>query len=226
MATYEQVSNAGDLAGQNVYKAVFATEDCSDMPQLQSWDDEDMDTVASESLQGTTNNGGDSQMAAVHVTNVDPGVNWATGLAGVDGGGVIQGGGFRANRLRGEEQYLLLGDGADVPPIANGERMFNIGFAVHDDSTPGTSGHRPVLAIKTFYAGAAPDVGFWYNRGTEGVPDWVQMTHADKGTPMAIGLLNTIHATGPNTTTLALDPVTKPGSGEKWAEEQWIQTAL
>jgi hypothetical protein len=43
---------------------------------------------------------------------------------------------------------------------------------------------------------------------------------------MAMGVKNTIHATGPGTTTLSLDPVTKPGSGEKWAEEQWVLTAL
>ena len=225
MATYEQVANAGDEAGQNVYKVLFATEDCSDMPQLQAWDDEDMDGVAVESLQGTTNNLGESQVVAAHTSNFDPGAGWAP-TAGVAGGGDIQGGGFRANRLRGEEQYLLLGDVADIAPVAGEERSFNVAFAVHDDSTPGTAGHRPILAVKTFYAGAAPDVDFHYNKGTEGTPDWVAMTSEAKGTPMSISVLNTIHATGPNTTTLALDPVTKPGSGEKFAEEQWIQTAL
>jgi hypothetical protein len=52
------------------------------------------------------------------------------------------------------------------------------------------------------------------------------MTKEVKGTPMAIGVKNTIHATGPATTTTALDPVTKPGSGEGFADEQWVQTAL
>ena len=226
MATYEQVTNAGNLAGQNVFKARFGVEPCSDTPQLQAWDDHDLDSVAGESLQGTNHNGGESQIAVAHATNFDPGAGWATSLAGVAGGGDIQGGGHRANRLRGEEQYLLLGDAADVPPLADEERKFNVAFAVHDDNTTGTSGHRPVLAIKTFYAGAPPDVDFWYNRGTEAVPDWVQMTSEIKGTPMAIGVKNTIHATGPATTTTALDPVTKPGSGEGFAGEQWVQTAL
>lgn len=226
MPTYEQVANAGNLAGQNVYKARFGVNPCSDIPQLQAWDDYNMNTTIGESLVGTDNNGGESQLVAAHVTNVDPGAGWATGLVGVDGGGEIQGAGHRANRLRGEAQTLLLGDAADVAPLADEERKFNLAFAVHDDNTTGTSGHRPVLGVKTFYAGAPPDVSIWYNRGTEGTPDWVAMTTEAKGTSMVIGVGNTIHATGPGTTVSALDPVTKPGSGEGFADQQWVQTAL
>jgi len=226
MATYEQVANAGNLAGQNVYKARFGSEDCSDLPQLQAWDDYEMTTTDVESLAGTDNNGLESQILAAHTTGFDPGAGWATGLASSAGGGAIQGAGNRANRLRGNESYLILGDAGDVAPVADEERKFQLAFALHDDSTPGTSSHRPVVGVKTFYAGAAPTVTIWYNKGTEGTPDWVQMTTAAKGTDMAIGVQNTIHATGPDTTTTSLDPVTKPGSGEAFADEQWIQTAL
>jgi hypothetical protein len=230
MPTYEQVNNAGDIDGQHVYKVRFGVNPCSDMPQLQAWDDHDMNTVNVESLQGTVNNGGVSQIAAAHTTNINTGGPWAPATMD-EGGGQMQdpnavGTAHRANRLRGNEGYLLLGDAGDSPPIADEEREFQLAFMAHDDSGTGTSGHRPVLGVKTFYAGAPPDVDFYYNRGTEGAPDWVAMTSSDKGTPMAIGVLNTIHATGPATTVTALDPVTKPGSGEKAAEEQWVQTAL
>jgi len=225
MPTYEQVSAAGDVVGQNVYKARFGVNDCSDMPQLQAWDDYALNTVAIESLQGTALNGDESQVAAAHVTNNATILNWVPAVA-TAGGGDIQGGGYRANRLRGNESYLLLGDAADAAPSADDERKFQLAFGVAPDNGAGVSGHQPVLAVKTFYSGAAPEVSFWYNRGTEGTPDWVQMTSEDGGTPMAIDVLNAIHATGPATTTTSLDPVTKPGSVEKFAEEQWIQTAL
>jgi hypothetical protein len=241
MATYEQVvsgglGGAGNVDGRNVYKIVFATNDCSDLPQLQAWDDHDMNSVASESLAGTTNNGEESQILAAHTSNIKTGGPWAPAAASAGGGDMQDpnavGTSHRANRLRGNESYLMLGDVGDVAPVAGEARKFQLAFAVHDDNVVGTSGHRPVLAVKTFYAGAAPDVSFWYNRGeddleaTEVNADWQEMTHEAKGTPMAVGVKNAIHATGPGTTGTALDPVTKPGSGEDFASEQWIQTAL
>lgn len=242
MPTYEQVvdplgaGDAGDLNGRNVYKIRFDTEPCSDQPQLQAWDDFNMNTTVSESLVGTANNGGESLMAAAHTTNIRTGGAWAP-ASGNAGDGLMQdpnavGTTHRANRLRGGEQFLSLGDVGDANPVAGEERFFQLAFGVSDDSTPGTSGHLPVLGVKTFYAGAAPDVLWFYNRGEDDLfasevnSDWIAMTSEAKGTSMPIGVQNTIHATGPATTTTALDPVTKPGSGEKWAEEQWILTAL
>ena len=239
MATYEQVTaneTAGDVDGRNVYKVVFGTNACSDMPQLQAWDDHNMNSVAIESLDGTVNNDQESQVAAAHTTNTKTGGSWVPESASAGGGEMqdpnVVGTSHRANRLRGNESYLLLGDSGDSPPAADEERFFQLAFGVNDDSGTGTSGHQPVLAVKTFYAGAPPDVDFWYNRGqddlaaTEVGSDWVQMTSSAKGVSMAVGLGNAILATGPDTTVSALDPVTKPGSGEKFAEEQWIQTEL
>jgi len=242
MATYEQVvvtgggGAPGDVDGRNVYKIVFGTNDCSDMPQLQAWDDYNMNAVAGESLQGTVVNGGESQIAAAHTSNVKTGGVWVPTNASAGGGDMQDpnavGTSHRANRLRGNESYLLLGDVTDMPPLGDDYRLFQLAFGAASDSTPGTSGHMPALAIKTFYAGAPPDVRFWYNAGQDDLLDpsgsasWVEMNHEDKGSPMAAGIKNTILATGPGTTTTALDPVVKPGSGEKWAEEQWIQTAL
>lgn len=227
MATYEQVvvagggGAAGNVDGRNVYKAKFATNPCSDAPQLQAWDDYAMNSTVIESLVGTVHNGGESLIAAAHTTDVSPGDDWVPAAAGA--------GGEQVNRLRGSESYVLLGT---TPPAAGDERFFQLAFGCHDDSSVGTAGHQPVLAVKTFYAGAEPVVSFWYNRGQDDLAptqvnaDWQQMTSEVKGTSMAIGVKNTILATGPDTTASALDPVTKPGSGAKWAEEQWIQTAL
>ena len=242
MPTFEQVvipgggGGAGDADGRNVYKVRFGTNASSDQPQLQAWDDENMNSVAGETLQGTANNGNIPQLAAAHTTNIRTGGAWVPASASA-GEGVMQdpntvGTSHRVNRLRGAESYLSLYDVGDGAPGVDEERYFQFAALVHDDSASGTAGHLPVLAVKTFYAGAPPVVDFYYNRGeddlaaTEVNADWIQMTSEAKGTPMAIGVLNTIHHAGPGTTTLALDAVTKPGSGEKAAEEQWIQTAL
>lgn len=230
MATYEQVTNAGDVDGRYVYRVQFGSEDCSDQPQLQAWDDHNMNTVASESLAGTAGNGNVPQMAAAHTTNHATGGAWVPASASA-GEGATQGPGFRANRLRGTESYLSLSDPADAVPVAGEYRYFQLAALVHDDSSPGTAGHLPVLAVKTFYAGAPPVVGFEYNRGTDDLVDpnngtWEALTSEDKGTPMAIGVRNTIHFTGTGSTTTSLAPVTKPGGGEKAAEQQWIQTGL
>lgn len=236
MPTYEQVVNAGNRDGRNVYKVRFATNPCSDIPQLQAWDNHEMNTVVSESLAGTQANGNKSLVAAAHVTNTKTGGEWVPATASA-GGGVMQdpnavGTSHRANRLRGTESYLLLGDAGDGAPAANEERFFQLASGAAPDSGSGTAGHLPVLAVKTFYAGAPPVVDFFYNRGADDLAasqvgaDWVQMTSEQKGTGMAIGIKNTVHFTGPDSTTSSLDPVTKPGSGETWADEQWVQTAL
>lgn len=242
MPTYEQVVNeagtgrAGDANGRNVYKVRLGTNQCSDQPQLQAWDDYQMTTAAIEMLVGTTNNGDESLIAAAHTTNIRTGGAWVP-AAGTAGGGAMQdpnavGTSHRANRLRGNEQYLELADTGDAAPVADEERYFQLAGLVADDVGTGTSGHQPVLAVKAFYAGAAPDIDFFYNSGEDDVAGtevnavWVQMTSEAKGTTMAIGVGNTIHFTGAATTTSALDSVTKPGSGESAADEQWVQTAL
>ena len=218
MPTYERVANAGDVAGQNVYKVRFAGAPCSDVPQIQAWDDHTMSTVVSESLAGTSGidgNGGKSLVAAAHTTGTPTITPWVPASA-VAGGAL-------ANRLRGNDSFCLLGATA---PATDEERKFQLAFGCASNSVPGASGHQPVLGVKVFYAGAPPTPQFSYNAGTEGVPVWTAMTSGVKGSAMAMGVRNTIHATGPGSTPLSLDPVTKPGSGEKWAEEQWVLTAL
>jgi len=242
MPSFEKVAGgagsaggAGDVDGRFVYRVLFGGSPCSDQPQLQAWDDEALATTASESLVGTVNNGGKSQIAAAHTTNTATGGQWVP-AAPVAGEGLVQNpnglaAGHRANRLKGQESFLGLYDPGDAPPVAGEYRYFQLASMVHDDSSTGTSGHLPVLAVKTFYAGAAPVVDFEYNAGVDDLTvaangTWKTMTSSPKGTPMAINILNTIHFTGPASTTTSLDPVVKPGAGEKAAEAQWIQTVL
>lgn len=215
MPVYERVSAAGNTAGQNVYKVRFAGAACSDVPQLSAWDDHTMTTTASESLTGTSANGGRSLVAAAHTSDAPTPVSWVPATAAS--------GGAQANRLRGSESYCLLGTTA---PAADGERRFQLAFGCAADSVPGASGHQPIIALKIFYAGAAPTPQFSYNAGSEGSPSWQLMTGGVKGTAMAMGVKNTVHSTGIGSTTTNLQPVIKPGTGEKWAEEQWILTAL
>jgi hypothetical protein len=215
MPVYEQVANAGNVAGQNVYRVRFGGSPCSDVPQLQAWDDYQMSATASESLAGTAGNGFRSLVAAAHTTGGPVPEPWVPAAA-TPGGDVV-------NRLRGTDSFCLLGASA---PAADESRTFQLAFGVAQDSAPGTAGHQPVIAVKVFYAGAPPVVGFDYNVGTDMSPTWEAMTSGVKGVPMAMGVRNTIHATGPGTTTTSLDPVTKPGAGEKWAEGQWVMVSL
>jgi hypothetical protein len=217
MPTYERVANAGDVAGQNVYKVRFAGAPCSDVPQLQAWDDHLMTTTLVESLAGTVANGNKSLVAAASTSAGATGVNWVPGTAAP--------GGALTNRLRGNDSFCFLGSTA---PAADEERRFQLAFGCASDSVPGASGHQPVLGVKVFYAGAPPTPQFSYNAGTEGVPVWTAMTSGVKGTAMAMGVRNTIHATGVSgaSPSTSIAPVIKLGSGEKWAEEQWVLTNL
>lgn len=241
MAVYEQVvsggaGGAGNVNGRNVYRVKFAGNACSDIPHLQAWDDYNMSSTSIESLVGTPGNGQKPLVAAAHVTNVRTGGPWVPELAHA-GGGVMQdpnavGTQHRANRLKGNENYLALGDAGDAPPLSDEYRYFQLAFGAAADSSVGTAGHMPVVSVKTFYAGAPPVIEFAYNKGVDDATisgvgsSWVAMTSAAKGTQMPAGIKNTIHATGPGTTETSLDPVTKPGMGEKYAEEQWIQTQV
>lgn len=215
MPTYEQVTGAGNVEAQNVYRLLFASAPCSDVPQLQAWDDHQMASTASESLAGTVANGHVSLVAAADTSDGPVADGWVPASPAA--------GGALANRLRGTESFCLLGATA---PGADEARTFQLAFGVAADSVPGAAGHQPVIAVKIFYAGAPPVPVFAYNVGSDGVPSWEAMSSSPKGTAMAMGVKNTIHATGPASTTLALDPVTKPGSGEKWAEGQWVTVSL
>lgn len=221
---YVQVQPAGNQDAINAFRAVFEGADQSDIPQLTAWDDHNMTTTVIESLAGTPANSNKSMVLAVSTNdgNGSPGVGWATALAQTEGGAV-------ANRLKGSSSFVLLGTTPPTSPFPK-HRTFNYAMAACADSQVGSVGYQPVLAAKVFYTGAAPTVNFDYNDNTEGSPNWVRMTSSAKGVAMPMGIGNTIHATGPDTdggvgsNDGVLDAVTKPGAGEKFAEEYWVRT--
>jgi hypothetical protein len=224
MPEYEQVVVAGNQAGVNAFRAAFDTADQSDLPQLQAWDDEQVNAATIEALAGTTENGDKSFLCAASTDdgNADPGAAWATGLAQTAGSAVV-------NRLKGNDAFVTLGTTIPTSPFPK-YRRFQFAFAVTSDAQVGTVGHQPYLAIKVFYTGAAPTVDVEYNAGTEGAPNWKPMVLTLAGVSNPIGVGTTIHATGPATTggvgsnNGVLDAVTKPGSGEKFAEEYWVRS--
>lgn len=223
MATWELVTNAANVDSRNVFKARFETNACSDIPQLQAWDDFSLNSVASQILAGFTANSDESLVAAASTDAASTGAAWVPGSA-TPGGALV-------NRLRGDESYVSLGA---TPPGINDERRFNLIMGCHADSAVGVSGNTPAFAVKAFYAGAPPDIKFFYNNATDdlgagGSAVWVEMTSEDKGTSMAIGIRNAIFAADVSGASPISTPpvaVVKPGSGEKFAPEHWIQTAV
>jgi len=217
MATYQQIPLAGNVAGQNVCRFVFTDNPSSDVPQITAWDDYNMNTTNKESLTGTAGNGNVSAIciASTHAGATTDG--WATGLA------MTPGGAFQ-NRVKGNDSWVNLGTTA---PDVGESRTFQIAVGVAYDFSPGTTGHDVVLGIKVFYTTAnPPTVTLQVNTSnSETTPNWVTVNMQNKGVATMPPLPNTIYATGADSTTSSLDPVTKPESGEKFAEEYWIQTA-
>lgn len=221
MSEYKQIAAAGNQDTQNAFRASFSGADQSDIPQLQAWSDHLLNSVAQESLTGTPGNGSKSFIAAKSTHAGPAGVGWATGLAQTAGGAI-------ANRLKGNESFVLLGT---TPPVAAFPvlRTFNLAVLVPFDASPGSVGMQPVLAVKMFYAGAEPAVAFEANQGSEGVPNWQPLTSSPKGTAMAIAVGNAILPTGPDTVggtanDGVIDPITRPGAGEIAAPEYWVRS--
>lgn len=223
MPEYQQITAAGNQAGSNALRIRFEVADHSDVPQFTAWDNEQMNSTTIECLTGTVANANRSMLAAKSTSDGHgpAPADWATALAQTPGGA-------ETNRLRGNASFVVLGT---TPPVAPFPRYRTLQYAAGcaADSGVGSIGYQPVLAVKVFYTGAPPTVAFESNDGSDGVPTWVAMTSSVKGTPMALGIRNTIHATGPDTVAGSandgvLDPVTKPGAGEKWAEEYWVRT--
>jgi hypothetical protein len=223
MAEYKQIAAAGNIAGSNAFRCVFTVADHSDIPQLTAWDDEDLAATTAECLVGTAANGNKSFLAAKSTSDGHgaAGSTWATGLAQTPGAA-------EANRLKGIVSYVPLGTTAPVAPFPK-NRTFQFAFGCAADSAPGSVGYQPAVAVKCFYTGAPPTVNFEYNEGSDGAPSWVAFLASDKGVPLPVGIKTAILATGPDTAggtsdDGVLDPITKPGSGEKFAEEYWIRT--
>lgn len=222
MSEYVQISGAGNQNTQNVLRVVFSGADQSDIPQLQAWADFNLNTTNIEALQGTPVNGERSMLVAKSTHAGPSGVDWPVGLAQTPGGAV-------ANRLRGNDAFVLLGTSAPVAPFPVA-RTFNMALLVPADASPGGVGFQPVVAVKVFYAGAPPTIEFECNEGSDGSPVWRPLTSSPQGVNMPIAANNGLLFTGPNTVpgtgsnNGSIDPITKPGSGEKVAEEVWVRS--
>ena len=215
MATYQRIPLAGNTAGQNVF-SVKTDTDQSDVPRLTAWDDYTMSTTSKESLAGTAVNGYKSFLCAASTHAGATSNGWASGLAQSAGGATT-------NRLKGDASYVLLGTTA---PSGNTRRTFQFAMEVPSDATPGTTGHDVVLGFKIYYTTQTPPtVTFEVNTAESETANWVQVNLQVKGTQTLPSLPNCVYSTGPDSTTSALDPVTKPETGSKFAEQYWIQTA-
>lgn len=216
MATYAQIFLAGNIAGQNVF-SIRLSSDGSDVPRVTAWDDYNMNTTAKESLAGTAGNGNVSSVCVSETVSGPTMDGWATGLAMTPGGA-------SQNRVKGNYSWVNLGT---TPPIADERRTFQMAVEVAHDFTPGTSGHDIVLGFMVFYTTPTPPtVIFEVNtNNSEGSPTWTQVNLQSKGNAALPPLPNTVYATGPDSTVSSLDPVTKPETGVKFAEEYWIQIA-
>jgi hypothetical protein len=214
MAQYEQIPLAGNQDAQNVFQITFATNPCSDLPQVTAWDDYNMNTVAIQSIAGTVGNGSKSSVLIADTSDASSGDDWATDLTQTPGGA-------SANRCKGNDSYVELGS---VAPGAGDTRTFQMAIAVHSSFGAGTTGHTPVIGIKTFYTGSAPTVTVKYNSANNETPTWVTLNTQTKGVSTPPSLPYTVYATGPDTTVSSLDPVTKPETGEAFAEEYWSRT--
>jgi len=216
MPTFEQIPLAGNQDAQNVFRITIGDFPCSDLPRITAWDDYNMNTVSAESLAGTPANGNVSSICAIDTTLSSSGTDWATGLAQNPGGQT-------ANRLKGNDSYITLGN---VAPGVGDTRTFQLAVGVAADFTPGTTGHEIVIGVTVYYTGSAPSVTLEYNSSnSETTPNWVGLNMQSKGVSTPPAYPNTVFATGPDSTTTSIDPVTKPDTGEKFAEEYWVQTA-
>lgn len=218
MPTYAQIPLGGNIAGQNVCRFRFASQPSSDIPQLTAWDDHNMNTTTKESLAGTPANGNVSSICIASTERRATENGWATALP-------VTPGGAERNRVKGNASYVLLGDTA---PGVDTSRRFQLAFEVASDFTPGTTGHDIVLGIKVFYTTLTPPTIILEvnTSNSETSPTWVTVNLQSKGIATPPALPNTIFGTGPDSTTSYLDPVTKPETGVKFAEEYWIQTAV
>lgn len=218
MATFQQIPFAGDQSTQNVFRITVLNHACSDAPRVTAWDDFNCNTTAKESIAGTVGSGNLSQIFGFDTTAAAAIAGWALPLVETPGG--VFGGG---NRLNGNASFIQLGNPA-VPPMATHTRLFSLAFGVAHDSTAGTAGHDCVIGITLFYTGTAPGLRLEYNSVASEVATWVVLNTQARGTNTPPALPNTITATGADSTTSNLDPVTKPVTGVIIAPEYWTRT--
>lgn len=117
-------------------------------------------------------------------------------------------GGANPNLLKGTSNYVI----CQNTPGAGGNTVFNLSLRVPFDATvPSSDQMNGLVQIRYTYTGAAPEVTFFFNEGTEESPSWTSFTPGMHG----------IRFCNPDT----VPPVYKltlPESGQVYAAELWV----
>jgi hypothetical protein len=184
---------------QNVLRVVFS-EASSDTPMLESWDDENFNTVANEVFAGTTGNSNKPMLSAVATKEAAPASNWMPANGSSGDSNVI-------NRLKGDTFRVRL---LSTSVAQNGDVLFNMVLELpYDASVPADLDN--VLIVRYAYAGDAPVLSWYFNDdsagGSEGTPQWTAITSGLTGNVLqpsdAGGLGQVIHKP---TSSVAVNP--------------------
>jgi hypothetical protein len=172
-----RVNGAGNGSdNQNVIKVTFS-QNTSNVPTLEAWDDENFNTVANEIFTGTTGNSNKPMLSAVATMESAPIEAWKPVS--------VTAGGSTINRMKGNTNYVNLLSAALTG--APEDVMFNLCWEVpYDASVPADMDF--VLIVRYNYSGSAPILSWYFNDydagGIELVPVWTAMTSGLTGSVM------------------------------------------
>jgi hypothetical protein len=226
MDAFELVG-AGQVAAKNVLKFVF-NWDTAAAPKLKAWDDYGMDSHAHRIFAGTTVNGNKPMIGAIGCT-VAPAAAWWP-AAKVEGAAVDN-----ASLLEGDEGFIELSDGAlgwesaessefeESSGTGGGTVYANIDFYFPYDLTISDT-FTFVLAIEYEYTGDEPQVTAYGNKGTEAVPDWVELTMEEKDVAPSAGVTEIKPCdSGEGGDGTGTYYCTRPLSGQSHPDEIWCR---
>lgn len=223
-----QLVGAGQVDAKNVLKFVF-NWDTAAAPKLKAWDDYNMDTVANRIFVGTSGNSNKSMIGAIGLT-AGQGANWW--VSTYTAGAAVN----NASLLKGDTGFVELSDGPlgwesaessqfeESSGTGGGTVYANIDFYIPSDVSISDS-FSFVLAVEYEYTGDEPVVTAYGNKGTEGVPDWVQLTMQEKEVAPVANTTTEIKPCdsgegGNGTETYYW---TKPASGQAHPDEIWCR---
>jgi hypothetical protein len=178
MAIPDKAVGYGNLStARNVF-GFYTSQDLSSVIRYEAYDNNEtfpalespaLTTVLNDILVGTTHNSSKSMVCLVDTTNAAPSSDWKPAAATA--------GEANPNRLKGTTSYV---DQDGAARAATERATFNMVIEVpHDVETTDTMQFE--LSVRYTYTGTAPAVKFQYNDGTEGSPNWVDITAGTHG---------------------------------------------
>jgi len=172
MSIPSKVVGAGNIStARNVFKVAFS-QNTSNIPTLEAWDDYTFATTTHEIFTGTSGNSNLSMIGAIATTPglTAPASDWMPAAPSA--------GGAQANRLKGVTNYVNL-DSAAINIAVRDYVTFNSNWEIPADASI-PADMALVFVIKFTYSGAAPVLTWSFNDsvggGTEGTPVWTSMT--------------------------------------------------